>query len=165
MIGSTQLNSRGNIAVFVNSSGEQPRLSGTALTPTSTIRPPSAISSTASGPQAAAGLGSRRFRVSACRLCVFENNTFENANDVGGVFKMHNGNTYNSVAAWTGVYTELIEISDNLFTGNSGAILSDISPQNGGYDERLRNFVIERNLYSASTTAGAASCSWCPAPT
>ena len=86
-------------------------------------------------------------------MCVFENNTIENANNVGGVFKMHNGNTYNSVAAWSGIYTELIEISDNLFTGNSGGILSDIAPQNGGLDERLRNFVIERNLYSASTAA------------
>jgi hypothetical protein len=86
-------------------------------------------------------------------MCVFENNTIQNANNVGGVFKLHNGNTYQSVATWTGTYTELVEISDNLFTGNSGGILSDVAPQNGGLDERLRNFVIERNLYSASTTA------------
>src|SRR5258707_721541 len=99
------------------------------------------------------GSGIEAFRVGACRLCVFENNTIENANNVGGVFKLHNGNTNGSLATWTGIYTELIEISDNLFTGNSGGVLSDIAPQNGGVDERLRNFVIERNLYSASTTA------------
>ena len=152
LIGSTQLNSRGNIAVFVNSSENNPtQWNGTYPN----LNYQAAIGNFVNGVGAAGGSGAgiEAFRVSACRLCVFENNTFENANDVGGVFKMHNGNTYNSVAAWTGIYTELIEISDNLFTGNSGAILSDIAPQNGGLDERLRNFVIERNLYSASTAA------------
>jgi hypothetical protein len=113
------------------------------------------IGSFVNGVGAAGGSGSgiEAFRVSACRLCVFENSTFENANNVGGVFKLHNGNTYQSLGTWTGTYTELVEISDNLFTGNSGGILSDVAPQNGGLDERLRNFVIERNLYS-STTGG-----------
>ena len=120
---------------------------------TSTIRPSIGNFVNGAAAPAAAAAGIEAFRVSACRLCVIENNTIENANNVGGVFKMHNGNTYGSVATWTGVYTELIEISDNLFAGNSGASLSDIAPQNGGLDERLRNFVIERNLYSASTTA------------
>lgn len=97
--------------------------------------------------------GVETVRFSAGRLAVFENNTLQNSNNVGAVFKLHNGNTNGSVTTWTGVYTELVEISDNLFTGNSGGILSDIAPQNGGVDERLRNFVLERNLYSASTTA------------
>ena len=114
-----------------------------------------AIGNFVNGVGAAGGSGSgiEAFRVSACRLCVFENNTIQNANNVGGVFKLHNGNTTSSLATWTGIYTELIEISDNLFTGNSGGILSDVAPQNGGLDERLRNFVIERNLYSATTGA------------
>ena len=152
LIGSTQLNSRGSIAVFVNSNENNPtKWNGTYPN----LNYQAAIGNFVNGVGAAGGSGSgiEAFRVSACRLCVFENNTIENANNVGGVFKLHNGNTYGSVATWTGVYTELIEISDNLFTGNSGGILSDITPQNGGLDERLRNFVIERNLYSASTTA------------
>ena len=152
LIGSTQLNSRDNIAVFVNSNENNPsQWKGTYPN----LDYQAAIGNFVNGVGAAGGSGSgvEAFRVSACRLCVFENNTIENANNIGGVFKLHNGNTNGSVATWTGVYTELIEISDNLFTGNSGGILSDISPQNGGLDERLRNFVIERNLYS-STTGG-----------
>jgi hypothetical protein len=152
LIGSTQLNSRGNIAVFINSNENNPtQWNG----PYPNLDYQAAMGNFINGVGSAGGSGAgiEALRVSACRMCVFENNTIENANDVGGVFKMHNGNTYNSAATWTGVYTELIEISDNLFTGNSGGILSDIAPQNGGLDERLRNFVIERNLYSSSTTA------------
>ncbi len=152
LIGSTQLNSRGNISVFVNSNENNPaQWNGTYPN----LDYQAAIGNFVNGVGSAGGSGAgiEAFRVSACRLCVFENNTIENANNVGGVFKLHNGNTNGSVATWTGIYTELIEISDNLFAGNSGGILSDIAPQNGGLDERLRNFVIERNLYSASTTA------------
>jgi len=152
LIGSTQLNSRGSISVFINSNENNPtQWRGTYPN----LDYQAAIGNFVNGVGSAGGSGSgiEAFRVSACRLCVFENNTIENANNVGGVFKLHNGNTNGSVAPWTGVYTELIEISDNLFTGNSGGVLSDIAPQNGGLDERLRNFVIERNLYSASTTA------------
>ncbi|MGH9560582.1 MAG: hypothetical protein ACRD3S_03925, partial [Terracidiphilus sp.] len=58
------------------------------------------------------GSGIETVRVSACRMCVFANNTMENANNVGAVFKLHNGNTKNTSPTWTGVYTELIEISD-----------------------------------------------------
>jgi hypothetical protein len=97
--------------------------------------------------------GVETVRISACRLCVIENNTIENANNVGAVLKLHNGNTNNSLPTWTGVYTELIEISDNLFTGNSGSNLVEISPQNAQDDERMRNIVAERNLFSAGTGA------------
>jgi hypothetical protein len=93
-------------------------------------------------------------RVSACRLCVIENNTFENANNIGAVLKLHNGNTYNTQPTWTGQYTELIEISDNLFTGTSGAQLVETSPQNGVTDERLRNLVVERNVFAPTTAGG-----------
>ena len=69
------------------------------------------------------------------------------------VLKIHNGNTNNSTATWTGVYTELFEISDNWFGGSSGAQYVEVAPQNGGLDERLRNIVIERNLFSGTTGA------------
>ncbi|HEY1312617.1 MAG TPA: hypothetical protein VGE92_02010, partial [Steroidobacteraceae bacterium] len=91
------------------------------------------------------GHGIETFRVSACRLCVFANNTFENANNIGATFKLHSGNP-NSQNQWIGQYTELVEISDNLFTGTSGAQLVEIAPQNNETDERLRNIVFERNL-------------------
>jgi hypothetical protein len=99
------------------------------------------------------GSGQETVRISACRMCVIENNTFENANNIGAVLKLHNGNTNGSSATWTGVYTELLEISDNWFGGTSGGQLVEIAPQNGGADERMRNIVFERNLISGSTGA------------
>jgi hypothetical protein len=93
-------------------------------------------------------------RVSACRMCVIQNNTFENANNIGAVLKLHSGNTYNTQSTWIGQYTELVEISDNLFTGTSGAQLVETSPQNGVTDERIRNIVVERNLFAGRSTGG-----------
>jgi hypothetical protein len=103
-------------------------------------------------PNTSAGI--ETVRVSACRMCVFANNTMANANDVGAVFKLHNGNTKDSAPTWTGVYTELIEISDNLFSGTSGAQLVETAPQNANDDERLRNIVVERNIFQGSDTGG-----------
>ena len=60
----------------------------------------------------------------------------------------------NSSPTWTGVYTELIEISDNVFSGTSGAILVDTAPQNSVTDERLRNIVVEPNIFQGSSTHG-----------
>jgi hypothetical protein len=97
--------------------------------------------------------GQETVRISACRMCVISNNTIENANNVGAVLKLHNGNTYLSSPTWTGVYTELLEISYNWFGGTSGAQLVENAPQNSGNDERLRNIVVERNLFSGSTSA------------
>ena len=99
------------------------------------------------------GTGQETVRISACRMCVIANNTIENANNVGAVLKIHNGNTYLSSSAWTGVYTEYLEISDNWFGGTSGAQLVENAPQNSGDDERLRNIVVERNLFSGHTSA------------
>jgi hypothetical protein len=97
--------------------------------------------------------GQETVRISACRMCVIENNTIVNANNIGATLKLHNGNTNNSSETWTGVYTELMEISDNWFGGTSGAQYVETAPQNGGLDERLRNIVVERNLFSGSTGA------------
>lgn len=95
------------------------------------------------------GAGIETVRISACRLCVIENNTIENANNIGAVLKLHNGNA-SSQSTWIGQYTELNEISDNFFTGISGAQLVEIAPQNGVTDERLQNIVFERNLLYAT---------------
>jgi hypothetical protein len=95
--------------------------------------------------------GQETVRISACRMCVIENNTIENANNIGATLKLHNGNTNGSVVTWTGVYTEFMEISDNWFGGTSGGQIVEIAPQNGGDDERLRNIVFERNLISGTT--------------
>ena len=98
------------------------------------------------------GGGIEVLRVSACRLCVIENNTVQNANNVGATLKFHSGNTYQSRPVWIGQYTELSEISDNYFAGESGAQIVEIAPQNGQSDERIRNIVFERNLINTGTT-------------
>ena len=100
------------------------------------------------------GGGIETVRVSACRMCVFENNVFENANNIGAVFKLHNGNTKITNPTWTGVYTEYIMETDNVFSGTSGAILVENAPQNSVTDERLRNIVVERNIFAGRSTGG-----------
>lgn len=99
------------------------------------------------------GSGQEVLRISACRFCSIENNTIENANSVGGVLKLHNGNTSGSSPTWSGVYTEYVEVSDNWLGGTSGAITVDIAPQNNNDDERLRNLIFERNLIVGATGA------------
>jgi hypothetical protein len=42
---------------------------------------------------------------------------------------------------------QFVEISDNLFTGQSGAQLAEVSPQANSFDERFYDIVIERNLF------------------
>jgi len=96
---------------------------------------------------ASSAAGIDTVRISACRLCVIANNTFQNANNMGAVFKLHSANTVANQALWLGQYTEYVEISDNVFTGAAGAQLVETGPQNQQYDERLREIVVERNLF------------------
>lgn len=95
--------------------------------------------------------GAEVARISACRFCVVENNSF--ANQVAGVaalLKIHSGNTNGSAATWIGQFTEYMVISDNYFTGTSGAFHMELSPQNSSTDERLRFNIVERNLWNLS---------------
>jgi hypothetical protein len=96
--------------------------------------------------------GYETLRIAACRMCVIANNLVENA---GGrsyaVMKLHGANTYDSRVEWIGQYTELVEISDNLFYGTSGAQLVETAPQNAQDDERLRNIVVERNVFAGTS--------------
>ena len=96
---------------------------------------------------AGGGGGIDTVRIAACRLCIIADNTFQNANGSGAVLKLHSANTSSNQAAWIGQYTEYVEISDNLFTGSAGPQLVETAPQNAQYDERLRNIVVERNLF------------------
>jgi hypothetical protein len=100
-------------------------------------------------------------RVSSCRLCIFSNTQFSRTSPANGGanFKLHSGNSGDSNAAWLGKFTELIEIADNLFTGNTGGQMIEIAPQNAQFDERLQNIVFERNIVfpTGSETALATS--------
>jgi hypothetical protein len=96
---------------------------------------------------ASSGAGIDTVRIAACRLCVIANNTFLNANSGGAVLKLHSANAAKNQATWLGQYTEYVQISDNLFGGTAGAQLVETAPQNQQFDERLRNIVVERNLF------------------
>lgn len=100
------------------------------------------------------GSGQETLRISACAKCVISNNDVKNANGVGAVLKFHQGNTNNSNSNWVGSYSETTIISDNHFSGSSGANLVEVAPQNSVTDERLRNIVIERNFFQTSVNGG-----------
>jgi hypothetical protein len=150
LIGSAALNTGGNISAFFNDLGNNPTGFAGAYPNLNYL---AILGNFVNGVGAAGGssAGIEAMRTASCRLCLYENNTIENANNVGGVFKFNSSNTYQSLPTWDGFYSELVEISDNLFTGNSGGILSDVAPENGSVDERERNIVIERNVYNSST--------------
>jgi hypothetical protein len=86
-------------------------------------------------------------RISAGSYGVLENNTLQNTTTSGfdAVEKHHCGNK-NSQETWTGNYCQFWVESDNHWTGPSDAQLVELAPQNGVTDERLQNFVFERNL-------------------
>lgn len=96
--------------------------------------------------------GAEVTRFSACRLCVVTNNKFFNSSGSwGATLKMHSGNTFNSLATFIGQYSEYLEVSDNVFSGLSGANLVEFTPQNTTTDERLRLVVFERNMMIGAT--------------
>lgn len=110
------------------------------------------IGSSFNGTGATAGGPWEVVRISAGRFWVIENSTIQNGFNGGAALKFHDGNA-GSQANWTGQYNEFDELSDNLFTGTSGAQMVEIAPQNNVTDERLRNIVFERN--HIKTVAGA----------
>lgn len=170
LINSVQAN-ESTIGTFFNFNGNNPPYSGNTV---NNLDYSAAIGNSLDGTGAINDSQGREvFRVSTCRMCVISNNTIKNANPVGAVLKFHNGNTNNSCAGnsfgacfpctvnatfatttcWTGIYTELTEISDNWFGGTSGANLVETSPENANDDERIRNIVFERNTLDATTGA------------
>jgi hypothetical protein len=94
--------------------------------------------------------GDEAVRIGACMFCVFANNTFKDGNTVGATFKLFESNNNGpggSQTNFAGIPVQFVEISDNLFTGQSGAQLAEVSPQAGSFDERFYDIVIERNLF------------------
>jgi hypothetical protein len=149
IVGSVMTGMR-TIGVFINNGGNNP---ATWSGPFPADNYEALLGNSFNGAGVGNGSGIETVRIAACRLCVIENNTIENASNVGAVLKLHSGNPGSSVT-WTGNYSEFIEISDNLFTGTSGAQLVENAPQNSSFDERLRNLVVERNLFSSGAPGG-----------
>lgn len=169
VIGSVQTGATG-IGVFVNYNENNPPYAGNVF---NNLDYQAVIGNSFTGPGCCGtGAGVETIRISACRLCVIENNLSQNSNNVGAVLKLHEGNTHNScgtqsscappctvgatfatASCWVGIYTELVEISDNVFMGNSGSNLTENCPQNGGADERMRYIVFERNYLNGGGTS------------
>jgi hypothetical protein len=137
------------IGVFSNYAGEQPFVNGTIPNIFYT-----AIMGNSFDGGASTSSTYEVVRVGYMRQGVIENNTLLNAGPSYAVLKLHQANTNNSNSSWIGYYTELNVISDNYFGGKSGANLVEVSPQNAQDDERLRNIVVERNLFKGTATVG-----------
>jgi len=121
------------------------------------------------------GSGVETFRISFMQYGVITNNSIQGANGVGAVLKIHQGNSWDSCrtdqpsctpagnccptgvptcitpvypSCWIGIYTQYAMITDNAFRSPSGANQTEVAPQSAGGDERIRNVVLERNIYS-----------------
>ncbi len=93
------------------------------------------------------GAACQAMRVSLMRLGVIENNTLQGAGKSFANLKLHNGSDR---GVWQGIYSELDVISDNTFGDATGNVnLVEIAPQNDQSDERIRNIIVERNLFIA----------------
>ena len=101
-----------------------------------------------------AGGGAETMRVGVCRLCVISNNTIKNSAPGTSVLKFHEGHYNGSNDPWDGQYSEINEVSDNLFTGTSGGYLTSYAPQNTTADERLRYGIFERNMWVLTNGQG-----------
>jgi hypothetical protein len=102
------------------------------------------------------GAGIEVWRCSACSYLIAENNTIQNANNSGPVFKLQQSNAPADAFTWAGVYDQYDYIADNLFQGLSGAQLVETAPQNDMFDERLRYIVVERNMFVPNDGTGEA---------
>src|SRR5262249_52487865 len=102
--------------------------------------------------------GTENVRFSACRMCLFTNNTLTHVSGANSLLKIHSGNSSGSLSGWIGEMTEIFEISDNYFTnGPQGGYEMNYCPQNNGDDERLRYLVFERNLIVMTGGGGTAT--------
>lgn len=95
-------------------------------------------------------------RDSYASKAVISNNSMTNAGPSYATLKLHDLNfaTNATTGAWSGTYSEYDVISDNYFAGSSGANVVEVSPQNPQSDERMRNIVIERNLFAGTEGYG-----------
>jgi len=101
------------------------------------------------GTGATSGNTWENFRISACRMCIWDNNTINISYQGGSKLKIHSGNTFGSNEVWIGQYSEYLVITGNLMQGTGGSVM-DIAPQNQTTDERIRFVVVERNIFNTN---------------
>jgi len=181
IVQSTQANSGSSIVMYINPGQNNPG-AWVGTFPNLDYQAAMGNSFHGAGP---VGGNIETFRVGACRFCVITNNDIADSANGGAIFKLHNGDTYNScfqgagaglcpnsgtaggaypcvgtpnaffatATCWTGVYSEKVEFSDNYLFGNSAGQIAEFGPQNGVSDERVRDVVVERNLFKGPTGA------------
>ena len=148
LINSVATGMQGAIGTFINIDGN-----GTGTwsgSPINNINYQAVLGNSLAGTGDTSGGGDEAVRIGACMYCVFANNTFKDGNTVGATFKLFESNDAGSGGSQTnfaGIPVQFVEISDNLFTGMSGAQLAEVSPQANSFDERFYDIVIERNLF------------------
>lgn len=88
------------------------------------------------------------FRDSYASKQIISNNTMTNGGPQYSILKFHDlcFATDGGTGAWCGPATQNNLISDNSFTGSSGAQCVEMSPQNSVTDERINLTVFERNI-------------------
>jgi len=97
------------------------------------------------------GLGEHGMRTQLMNRGVVSNNTIQGI-AVGRANLTIRGTVFsgtNTVAP--GVYSEKVVVSDNKLIGGVSAGIMGISPQNGNFDERGRNMIVERNWFVGSS--------------
>lgn len=92
-------------------------------------------------------------RAPLLRLGVIENNTVRGAGRSFGELKLHNSSFQ---GVWQGIYSELDEVTDNSIGDSTASnLLLEMAPQNSQSDERIRDVVVERNLFIAGQNTQA----------
>jgi hypothetical protein len=101
-----------------------------------------------------AGGGSHVIRIPKANKAVISNNYIAHPGAGGELIKMHQANPFSDQATWDGTYTEQVILADNRVQGSANAPWTfDVQAQNGAYDERIRNIIVERNYLP--TTGGS----------
>ena len=86
------------------------------------------------------------------RKGVISDNTLAHAGPSYHLIKVHAPSINGT---WTGQYSEMNVISNNRLNGYTNPWMMVLGAQNSSYDERLRDIIVERNLF-VQGTAGAA---------
>jgi hypothetical protein len=125
------------------------------------------------------GGGEHTFRTVCANGFVFSNNTIAGAASTKHLIKLHSY-SYDTTGAWnapsdfdagiasvdnptwptTGTYTQNGVISDNKFVGGSEQWMVALGPQDNAHDERLRDIIVERNWFVASSSTTIGMISW-----
>jgi hypothetical protein len=97
--------------------------------------------------------GEHVLRIPWADRAVISNNILGEAPAPRAIIKLH-APTFNQAGVGMGKYSERIVLSDNAFhcTGNHDWSVV-LSPQNDGVDERLRDLIVERNMFLPGSTS------------